>query len=131
MMLSGFSFYQGCPFDAGESASGNTTKSIAYYADASYSITSQLTAGLGTRYFEDDQTQLAFTGPEAGILREATFDKLSSRAYLSYAWTDNLNTYFNVSQGFRSGGFNQLGQPNYDPEQILAYELGTKSALLL
>ena len=49
---------------------------------------------------------------------------------MSYAWTDNLNTYFNVSQGFRSGGFNQQGQPNYDPEQILAYELGTKSALL-
>ncbi|ETN92524.1 hypothetical protein U062_00399 [Gammaproteobacteria bacterium MOLA455] len=125
-------FPQGVPIDlrAGGYEIVNTTKSIAYYADASYAITSQLTAGLGTRYFEDDQTQLVFTGPEAGILKEASFDKLSSRVYLSYAWTDNLNTYFNVSQGFRSGGFNQQGQPNYDPEQILAYELGTKSALL-
>ena len=56
--------------------------------------------------------------------------RVSSRKMHWVAWTDNLNTYFNVSQGFRSGGFNQQGQPDFGPEQILAYELGTKSALL-
>jgi len=123
-------FLPGAPFDVGSVLIENTTKSIAYYADASYDVTSQLTIGLGARYFEDDRTEIAFYGADANILKEGSFDKLSSRFYLSYAWSDNLNTYFNVSEGFRSGGFNQQGQPNFDPEQILAYELGTKSSLL-
>lgn len=117
------------PFDVGDFPWEQTSKSIAYYADVSYAITSQLTAGLGARYFDDDRTDIVFTGPEAGILKEASFNNLSSKAYLSYAWTDNINTYFNLSEGFRSGGFNQLGQPSYKPEQVLAYELGTKSML--
>ncbi|MDB4000841.1 TonB-dependent receptor, partial [bacterium] len=43
-----------------------------------------------------------------------------------YDINDDLNIYFNVAQGFRSGGFNGAGQPPYDPEEVLSYELGSK-----
>ncbi len=120
----------GAPANLGVARIDFGSKSIAYYADASYSVTDQLTIGLGGRYFKDDKTQLSFSGAELGILREGSFDDFSSRVYFSCAFTDNINTYFNVSEGFRSGGFNTLGAPDYDPEQILAYELGIKSTLL-
>ena len=124
------SFNNGAPFDSGTNPWEETSKSIAYYADASYEITDQFTFGLGARYFDDDRTRIEFYGADNGILREASFDNLSSRVYLNYAWTDSVNSYFNVSEGFRSGGFNRDGVDFYEPEQLLAYELGTKSALL-
>jgi len=58
---------------------------------------------------------------------------LSPMADISYQWTDGLMTYFRVSRGFRSGGFN--GRSNkaeafatpFEPEKVLAYEAGFKS----
>src|SRR5205823_1221720 len=48
------------------------------------------------------------------------------RAYGTYKLSDNVNVYASVAKGFRSGGFNLAGQPPYEPESLITYELGTK-----
>ncbi|MFB1034736.1 MAG: TonB-dependent receptor, partial [Sinobacterium sp.] len=40
------------------------------------------------------------------------------------------NVYFSVAEGFRSGGFNLANSPTYDPETVIAYELGAKANFL-
>jgi iron complex outermembrane receptor protein len=44
--------------------------------------------------------------------------------------SDEVTWYAGVDRGFRLGGINNLGQPNYDNEIALNYELGVKGLLL-
>ena len=104
-----------------------TNESTAFFANISYHINDQLTLALGTRYFEDDATADI---PAFLISGKGTFDKLSSKASLSYEITEQATTYFSVSEGFRSGGFNSAGADPYEPESVITYELGAKTSLL-
>ena len=110
------------------------SESMAYFIDTSYAITKQLTLGIGIRYFEDDrEINSGFNlGVENSLdpatLQKATFDKVSSKIALSYAPNDNSNIYLRVAEGFRSGGLNPDDSLLYDPESLLAYELGFKTA---
>ena len=107
------------------------SKSTAFFGDLSYEFTDRLTIGIGTRYFEDDRD---FKG--IGLALAETFDNLSSKVYLSYALSNDASLYASISEGFRSGGFNDSagvlngGAPSYDPEDLTSYELGVKSVLL-
>ena len=109
------------------------SKSLAYFIDTSYSITEQLTLDVGIRYFEDDRKAGAGFVLGAGnsldsaLLQKATFDKVSSKIALSYAPNDSSNFYFRVAEGFRSGGINVGDNLLYDPESLIAYELGFKT----
>ena len=53
-----------------------------------------------------------------------------------YQWTDHLMTYFLISKGFKSGGFNAGFSPTpgasreFDDENVISYELGAKTMLL-
>jgi iron complex outermembrane recepter protein len=62
----------------------------------------------------------------------ATFKKLTWRAGLDYQVAEDSLLYASVSSGFRSGGFNSgqnqaALQPTFEPEQVLAFELGSKN----
>lgn len=97
----------------------------------------ELTGGL--RYFEDEVTNVEFSAPfspggiPAGGLRRAQskFDKLTSRAVLSWKAAEDLNVYASYAQGFRSG-FNQpfpvaaVGYPSPGPDTLTSYEAGAK-----
>lgn len=88
------------------------------------------------------------------ITAKDSWSNVSPMAALSYAWDDNINTYVKVSQGWKAGGFNgeagpdvdpifdqnfniiggtvnrtaeQVFKQSYDPEKIIAYELGLKT----
>lgn len=79
----------------------------------------------------------------AKIRANDSWSNVSPMAALSYAWDDNINTYVKVSQGWKAGGFNGEAGPDilstpprsaeevfkqsYDPEKIIAYELGLKT----
>src|SRR5690606_5246422 len=57
------------------------------------------------------------------------------RFVIDYTPTDDTLFYTSVSRGFKSGGYNTLGditQPvnAFDPEYVWNYELGTKATLL-
>lgn len=114
----------GAPFDL---SIFDTSKSIAFYADLSYLFNDRLTVAVGTRYFEDDRSEIV---PVFGTSDRGKFDKLSSRASFSYSLGEQSSVYLSISEGFRSGGFNLLSEQNFDPETVLSYELGAKATLL-
>jgi iron complex outermembrane receptor protein len=66
-----------------------------------------------------------------GAFRELkrTDDDVTFRVNLDYNWTDDILVYGNVTTGYRSGGFNLAffsQTPQYEPEQLAAYEVGLK-----
>lgn len=115
------------PFSVGPNRT--LSRSWAIFGDTSYKLTDRLTLGTGIRYFEDKQEFTSGSGPTAAI-QTGTFDALNPRVYAQYKLTPQVNTYASAAKGFRSGGFNSLNQPPYDPESVWTYELGTKVSLL-
>lgn len=60
-------------------------------------------------------------------------EKVTWRVNLDWNVTDDTLLYANVTTGYRSGGFNLAffsQTPQYDPEELIAYELGYKSRFL-
>ncbi len=98
--------------------------SWALFADTSYKL-GRLTLGAGLRYFEDDQEQA--TGAAAfGPTLSATFTSRNPRLYAKFDLTEGVNVYASAAKGFRSGGFNPVNRPPFDPESVWTYELGAK-----
>jgi len=100
------------------------SKSWSVFADGSVKLGSRWELGAGVRSFHDDSSIIELDFPQS-----ATFESTDPRAYASFALNDNVKFYGNVAKGFRSGGFNGAGQPNYDPEKLINYELGAKGVL--
>ena len=60
-------------------------------------------------------------------------EKTTFRLNLDYNLDDNSKLYANATTGYRSGGFNLTffsQTPTYEPEELIAYELGYKGQLL-
>ncbi len=60
-------------------------------------------------------------------------DAITWRLNLDYNWTDDVLLYGNITTGYRSGGFNLAffsQTPQYEPEELIAYELGIKGQYL-
>ncbi len=104
-------------------------KSWAAFADVSYRLIDRLTLGAGLRNFREDQ-ELRDGLDGLGSVQKGTFDSLNPRLYAQLKLTDRVNAYTSAAKGFRSGGFNTLNQPPYDPEEVWTYELGAKMSLL-
>lgn len=105
--------------------SDNHSESWSVFADGSVKLGERFEVGAGVRRFSDDSS--IFDG---AVTQSETFESTDPRVYASYALTDRVKIYGNVAKGFRSGGFNANGQPPYDPEKILNYEIGAKGAVL-
>jgi iron complex outermembrane recepter protein len=66
---------------------------------------------------------------------DRSWDDVSGRASLSYAFTDDVLGYATISRGFNSGNYNggafsnQAEATLVDPETLLSYEVGLKSEL--
>jgi len=110
----------------------NTSKSWSFFADFNYQINDQWNVGIGGRYFTDKQTEALVPNPE----QESKFDSFDPRFYASWTPSENKNVYASITKGFRSGGFNGYdfvtGEelPDFDPENLWAYELGYKATVL-
>ncbi len=100
------------------------SESGAVFGDANYQFAGRLTLGAGIRYYEDDQEYTTTT------FQIGTFKSTNPRVYAQYKLTGEANLYTSAAKGFRSGGFNALNQPRYDPEHVWTYELGTKFSAL-
>jgi len=60
-------------------------------------------------------------------------EKVTARINLDWDINDDLMMYFSATSGFRSGGYNLVFFSNtadYDPEELLAYEIGYKGQFL-
>nr|MCS5581798.1 TonB-dependent receptor [Gammaproteobacteria bacterium] len=57
----------------------------------------------------------------------------TGRLNLDWNITDDAMMYFSATQGYRAGGFNLVffsNSPTYDPEKLMAYEIGYKTQWL-
>ena len=125
------------------------TDSIAVFGDGSYALNEQWTLNGGLRVTREKKNGVAFNAGYANdtfstpvvILanydKEATFDSIAPKLGIDYQMTPNILTYFSVSRGFKSGGFNVRAQSNafpksaepFDDEVLTVGELGVKSVL--
>ncbi len=119
----------------------------AVFGEGTYSLTEKLDLTLGLRYTEEDRSmtnmQILEVLGGGAVVSEAInqdaqqdYDDLSGTISVSYNWTHDLMTYFKVSKGYASGGFNarqanpMLFYPGYDEETVYTYELGWKTTWL-
>ena len=119
----------------------------ALYAQATYSLTSQLRATGGVRYTYEDVTikQLSYSDyynlPGFAQKQKETFEEPSWEIGLEYDLNDSTLTYLKTRHSFRSGGFNGSAQPleadatgggnKFDMERVQDVELGLKYEGLL
>ena len=133
------------------------TRSLAGFADFSYSITDQWRLSLGARYTSDRREGTVyrqnFTGIRSpffgnnaavpGLVRTdytntRTDEQFTPRVSLSYLPTPDVTVYAAYSRGYKSGGFDMRGDAfltpqtvnGYDPETVDAYEVGLKAYAL-
>lgn len=103
------------------------SKSVSVFGDTSYRVLDDLVVGLGARYFKDDENALLL---EDNAREKARFTSADPRLYIRYGISQNANVYASAAKGFRSGGFNGEGFPQYQPEHVWTYDLGAKMMLL-
>jgi outer membrane receptor protein involved in Fe transport len=94
----------------------------------------------GLRYAEDSKAEkdpLDWSVwppvPDKGAGRDASWDKVLWKAGAEWDLSDDTMTYLTASTGYRAGGFNSNipgVSSTYDPEEVMAWELGFKNYLL-
>lgn len=114
-----------------------TLDSYAAYAQFRYQLTDKLRATVGGRYTTDDKSY-QMTSSVAGMPRVSSdsgkFSAFTPRFVLDYTPTDETLIYASVSRGFKSGGFNTLGDVSmpvnrFNPEYVWNYEAGLKAMM--
>src|SRR6185312_14652216 len=114
------------PSPYGPISQSSHSKSWSAFGDVSYQVLGRLSIGAGARYFRDEERLLASGVAQA---QTGTYTSTDPRFYIRYGLSGNVNVYASAAKGFRSGGFNQLGAPPYQPENVWTYELGAKMRL--
>jgi iron complex outermembrane receptor protein len=133
-------------------------ESIAVFADATWHATDQLDLIVGARYTSDDvlNERSAFgiapscdpglpdcdffggfiNFPRPSISADETFDDISPRVGVRYAWSDEGSIYATISKGYKAGGTSTGNDTNndgapiaipYDDEELWNYEVGIKT----
>ncbi|MEM8935611.1 MAG: TonB-dependent receptor [Pseudomonadota bacterium] len=127
-------------------------ESLGIFGQADYGLTDTLNMTAGLRYSKDEVDRVAtiafgpldrdgmmcmypadcIGGPNLGSADE---DKLTWRVGLDWKPTDATLIYASVATGYKAGGFNDFdpavgGVGPYDPEELIAYELGFKGEIL-
>lgn len=115
------------------------SQTTAVFAQGSYDITDAVAVTLGGRYQnidrEIDLKNFIFpitqgkTKPSFSRNEEASWDTFLPKFALSYAFNDDLNTYFSYSQGYMPGGLNYFPNTAKDNLEFGAqksdnYEIG-------
>ncbi len=114
--------------------------SFGAFGNATFHVNDELRLLGGLRYAEDSKKQRDQLDwgvwppvPVPGSGSEGEWDKWLWKAGVEYDINDDMMTYFTGSTGYRAGGINVFGAdipPTYDPETVLAWEIGLKSTLL-
>lgn len=115
----------------------NETTVMALFTEATYSLTSALNLTAGVRY-SDEEKQFEnqylpnvpghpALGPAFAVDETHDWQDWSPRVAVDYSVTEDALLYASASKGFKSGGFNVTANDvGFDPEKVLAYELGSK-----
>ena len=135
----------GVPTDDNEYGLNND--SVAAFGQAEWRPASlnQLTLTAGLRYTDENRDQYIVhpntsgNGGPLGAFDEDDSDSWNNTSgtfIAGWDFSDDVNAYAKVAQGWKSGGFNgeaptaETFHEGYEPEEVIAYELGMKSRLL-
>lgn len=109
--------------------------SYAAYAQLRYQLTDRLRATIGGRYTIDEKTYY-LNAVTSNVIKTAddSWKAFTPRFVLDYTPTETTLIYASISRGFKSGGFNTLGDVSrpvnvFDPEYVWNYEAGAKATL--
>jgi iron complex outermembrane receptor protein len=108
-------------------------RSEAVFGQMTYHFTPKWSGMLGARYSHDTKDGDATnrrTG--ANFIGDVSFSAFTPKAQLQWKPSKELMTYASVSKGFKSGGFNfgRAGIEKFEPESIVATEVGVRSTLM-
>ena len=117
------------------------TRSIAGFASATLRVSDPLDFTVGGRYTYEKRSidyvqsdPLGILGGSFSVEDEESWTQFTPTGSVRYRFTPAVMGYATISQGFKSGGYNDaLGDANgiaYDPETVWNYETGLKSELL-
>jgi iron complex outermembrane recepter protein len=124
----------GLPFPAFSSNQFSRVKSTSYaaFGQATYSISPSFDVTAGIRYSNDKKradniVDLAVFGAPSQTVTsfDADFDAITGRIALDWKAGPDTIVYGSVSKGYKAGGFS-AGQPPYNPEDVVSFEIGTK-----
>ncbi|HET8613609.1 MAG TPA: TonB-dependent receptor [Sphingomonas sp.] len=112
--------------------------SWAFYGSIGVDLGRRLHLDAGGRYYLDSRSQHAVTslldllGPGVPLVipsdQSQQFHTFDPRVALTFKTGGDGTIYISAAKGFRSGGFNLLGQPAYGPETLWTYEAGLKQS---
>lgn len=115
-------------------------RNIALFGAVSFDLTDRLTIGVEGRYSEERIKQFAISqnlGEEPSSITNATatFKDFAPRVLIDFQATDTNLLYAVYAQGQKPGGFNgplaiEADQPTFQPEDVTAYEIGSKNTFL-
>jgi iron complex outermembrane receptor protein len=120
-----------CPF-ARQTVKSNG-RSEAVFGQMTYRFTSKWSGLLGARYNKDTKDGDATNRRSgANFIGDVSFSSFTPKAQLQWTPSKGLMAYAGVSKGFKSGGFNfgSAGIEKFEPESIVAKEIGVRSTLM-
>lgn len=133
----------GDPSLAGSEAGSDatlTTRSYAGFASLTWTVNDALMLTAGGRYTHEkkaiDYSQsdpLGLLGGDAALKADDSWSQFTPHLTAQFRWKEGVMAYATVSQGFKSGGYNDaLGDASnfsFDPEKLWNYEVGLKAEL--
>jgi iron complex outermembrane receptor protein len=112
------------------------TKAYALFGQGDYAITPKLNASLGLRFSDEEKDyKSVHTHPvpsnNFSVDQSKSWNSWSPKLAVDYTYDSGTMVYGSVSRGFKSGGYNMTSSvPEFDPEYVWSYEVGTKMELL-
>lgn len=103
----------------------NTATAVFGQLDVDLGASTTLSAAL--RHDRDARKQ---TDLISGEVREVSFSKTQPKLTLTQKFSKDMLAYATVGTGFRSGGLNAPGLPDFRAETLTNYEIGSKNTLL-
>lgn len=110
--------------------------SYSLFGQGTYALTSALNATAGVRFSSEEkdyQNIQAHPDPAKAFDVNLTqrWSSWSPKVGLDYTYASGDLVYMNASRGFKSGGYNMTSSdPEFDPEYVWSYEVGSKLQLL-
>jgi iron complex outermembrane receptor protein len=117
-------------------------KGYALFGSTTYTVTNRLDLTAGLRWDHENKELdnegydffgAIVPGSKYSFSHEENFDELIPKLAIGYHIYPDLMTYASVTNGYKSGGFNNVSDPTkatYDPEHSWNYEIGMKSSWL-
>jgi iron complex outermembrane receptor protein len=121
-------------------------KSYAFFGQGTYQVTDRLRGTFGLRWSKDRKdwfhslvNNIGGVAPPGGELPgqcrgnrvSDEYGELTGKAGVDFDVNEQTLAYATISRGFKSGGHNAGGCLDlFDPETVLAYELGAKTTVL-